>query len=236
MLGGPHVGFSGGAGGGGGSTWGQASTAHFHGSGAPTGIVTPTGIGDLYVDDTTPALYQAYGTTPTTWERIGAPPPTIKIRSWRAEFFGHTTLTTTPPIPTYTPQKGTVLFSGQFHLDYTSGAATGFSQSGTSLYGTCKAGGFPYYGSSWVATAHTEALATVLVMNATCTEFMQVSCPLQTFPALGTHHFPMTTLDFSHGTDLVHTHRGPTTWAIKSTAGGLYAVYVQLSITKMSTP
>lgn len=51
--------------------WGQAATAHFHGSGSPVGVVTPGGIGDLYVDDTTPALWQATGLTSADWSQVG---------------------------------------------------------------------------------------------------------------------------------------------------------------------
>jgi len=33
----------------------------------------PSHLGDLYVDDVTPALWQAYGTLNTQWQQIGAP-------------------------------------------------------------------------------------------------------------------------------------------------------------------
>ena len=55
----------------GGGEWGLASTAFFVGSGTPVGHVLPDGIGDIYVDDTTPALYQATGLANTNWSVIG---------------------------------------------------------------------------------------------------------------------------------------------------------------------
>lgn len=61
-----------GSGGGGGITgWGQASQAVFSGSGSPSGVVTPNGAGDLYIDLATPGLYQANGVTNTSWLLIG---------------------------------------------------------------------------------------------------------------------------------------------------------------------
>ena len=51
--------------------WGQSSTAKFSGSGSPVGVVTPTGEGDLYVDATTPALWQANGVTSADWAVVG---------------------------------------------------------------------------------------------------------------------------------------------------------------------
>lgn len=54
------------------SAWGEASTAKFSGSGSPVGVVTPTGEGDLYVDETTPGLWQANGTTNTDWTQVGS--------------------------------------------------------------------------------------------------------------------------------------------------------------------
>jgi hypothetical protein len=51
--------------------WGQVSTAKFSGSGSPVGVVTPSGEGDLYVDNTTPALYQATGATSADWAVVG---------------------------------------------------------------------------------------------------------------------------------------------------------------------
>ncbi len=65
----------GGGGGGGGSQWGQESTAKFAGSGSPVGVVTPTGEGDLYVDSTTPGLWQATGVTSADWAQIGGSQP-----------------------------------------------------------------------------------------------------------------------------------------------------------------
>lgn len=52
--------------------WGQAATAHFHGNGSPVGVVTPGGIGDLYVDDTGPGLWQATGLTSADWSQVGS--------------------------------------------------------------------------------------------------------------------------------------------------------------------
>lgn len=54
-----------------GGDWGQASTAHFSGAGFPGGVVTPSGEGDLYVDFSTPALWQANGTGSSDWQEIG---------------------------------------------------------------------------------------------------------------------------------------------------------------------
>jgi len=51
--------------------WGEAATATFSGSGSPVGVVTPNGEGDLYVDTTTPALYQATGATSADWQLVG---------------------------------------------------------------------------------------------------------------------------------------------------------------------
>ena len=53
------------------ASWGLASQAHFVGDGSPSGVVTPTAAGDLYVDNTTPALYQATGTGDTDWQLVG---------------------------------------------------------------------------------------------------------------------------------------------------------------------
>lgn len=55
----------------GGGAWGEASGAALVGSGSPVGVVAPTGIGDLYVDETTPALWQANGLTNTDWQLVG---------------------------------------------------------------------------------------------------------------------------------------------------------------------
>ena len=54
------------------AVWGQASTAKFAGSGSPIGVVTPSGIGDLYVDDVSPAMWQATGPANTNWVQIAA--------------------------------------------------------------------------------------------------------------------------------------------------------------------
>ena len=44
---------------------------YFAGSGSPVGAVTPKAEGDLYVDDTTPALWQATGVANTDWQQVG---------------------------------------------------------------------------------------------------------------------------------------------------------------------
>ena len=54
-----------------GGAWGQAATAAYVGSGSPVGVVTPSGEGDLYVDNTTPALWQATGDTSEDWTQVG---------------------------------------------------------------------------------------------------------------------------------------------------------------------
>lgn len=57
-----------GGGGGGIAAWGQTSTAEYAGSGSPSGVITPDAKGDLYVDTSSPALWQATGTSNTDWE------------------------------------------------------------------------------------------------------------------------------------------------------------------------
>lgn len=64
------------SGSGGSSDWGEASTAKFAGSGSPVGVVTPTGEGDLYVDETGPGLWQANGLADTDWVLVGGGLPT----------------------------------------------------------------------------------------------------------------------------------------------------------------
>ncbi len=54
------------------SEWGQASSAKYAGAGSPVGSVTPSAIGDLYVDETGPGLWQATGVTNTSWQQVGA--------------------------------------------------------------------------------------------------------------------------------------------------------------------
>lgn len=58
-------------GGGGIAAWGQTSTAKYAGSSSPVGVVTPDAEGDLYIDDTTPALWQATGVADTDWQLVG---------------------------------------------------------------------------------------------------------------------------------------------------------------------
>jgi hypothetical protein len=67
-----------GTGGGGLTSWGDAATATFAGSGSPVGVVTPSGEGDLYIDDTTPALWQATGVANTDWQQVGT---SVQIQS-----------------------------------------------------------------------------------------------------------------------------------------------------------
>ena len=70
-----------------GGAWGQAATAAYVGSGSPVGVVTPSGEGDLYVDNTTPALWQATGDTDSDWQEVGsggASPLTLTI-PWESE-------------------------------------------------------------------------------------------------------------------------------------------------------
>jgi len=55
----------------GGGAWGEAATAQFSGSGSPVGVVTPSGKGDLYVDEDAPALWQATGLTANDWQATG---------------------------------------------------------------------------------------------------------------------------------------------------------------------
>lgn len=61
-----------GSGGGGGiASWGSAANATLVGSGSPVGVITPGGVGDLYVDNVAPGLWQANGLTNTSWTLIG---------------------------------------------------------------------------------------------------------------------------------------------------------------------
>lgn len=62
----------GGGGGGGIASWGQVSTSQYSGSGSPVGAVTPDAEGDLYLDTTTPAVWQATGTGDTDWQNISS--------------------------------------------------------------------------------------------------------------------------------------------------------------------
>jgi hypothetical protein len=68
-----------GTGGGGLTSWGDAATATFAGSGSPVGVVTPSGEGDLYIDDTTPALWQATGVANTDWVQVGTSGQTVVV-------------------------------------------------------------------------------------------------------------------------------------------------------------
>jgi hypothetical protein len=51
-------------------SWGQVSTTKYSHAGDPTGSVTPDAKGDLCLDTSTPALYQATGTGDTDWELV----------------------------------------------------------------------------------------------------------------------------------------------------------------------
>ena len=79
------------------ANWGQASTARYSGSGSPSGAVTPSAAGDLYIDETTstPAIWQATGTMDTDWQQVGgggSPTPERRRRTrcgsrrWRGCF------------------------------------------------------------------------------------------------------------------------------------------------------
>ncbi|HXA33027.1 MAG TPA: hypothetical protein VNV87_12265 [Acidimicrobiales bacterium] len=77
-----------GTGGGGITAWGQESTAKFAGSGSPVGVVTPSHEGDLYIDDTTPGLWQATGATSADWQQVGTSgqSPTVLMSLLGAQF------------------------------------------------------------------------------------------------------------------------------------------------------
>ena len=94
--------------------WGQASTAKFSGSGSPVGVVTPSGEGDLYVDDTTPGLWQASGATSADWAQVGTSAGTSIVRAFPFAFnspgilTGHTV---------YTPTVGDILLDAWIEID-----------------------------------------------------------------------------------------------------------------------
>lgn len=67
-----------GGGGSGITAWGQVSTSKYAGSGTPIGTVTPDAAGDVYLDETTPALWQATGTGDTDWAEVAAPPTQVQ--------------------------------------------------------------------------------------------------------------------------------------------------------------
>lgn len=52
------------------TAWGAANTAQYSHAGDPNGVVVATAEGDLCVDTTTPALYQALGAG-TAWQLVG---------------------------------------------------------------------------------------------------------------------------------------------------------------------
>jgi len=78
------------------ASWGQASTAQFVGSGSPVGVVTPSGEGDLYVDDTTPALWQATGVANTDWQQVGTSGQTFPSYTYGDGSAGPLAFTATP--------------------------------------------------------------------------------------------------------------------------------------------
>jgi len=61
----------GGSGGGGITSWSLVSTCHFTHAGDPNGAVTSVAKGDLCLDTSTPALYQAAGAASTVWTAVG---------------------------------------------------------------------------------------------------------------------------------------------------------------------
>lgn len=71
--------------------WGQSSRAKYSGSGTPVGTVTPDAEGDLYVDTTTPALWQSTGTVDTAWEQIGAVSSLVPVAGALASPYSVTT-------------------------------------------------------------------------------------------------------------------------------------------------
>lgn len=109
-------------GGGGGGPWGQASTAKYSGSGSPVGVVTPSGIGDLYVDDTTPALYQATGLTSADWQVQGGPSGqgNVVVRHFPFAYNSAGISTPSGAIPgfaIYTPTIGDILLDAWWEID-----------------------------------------------------------------------------------------------------------------------
>lgn len=103
--------------GGGISVWGQESTSRYVGSGDPTGVVTPGAIGDLYVDDTTPALYQATGTTSADWQQVGGGGSSPVLFLKLPFTFATANLDTGVPIPGWTPKAGDVLYDCWIEVD-----------------------------------------------------------------------------------------------------------------------
>lgn len=119
--------------GGGLSDWGQASTAHFSGSGSPVGVVTPSGEGDLYVDDTTPGLWQATGATSADWAQVGTSVQGASIvRKFPFAF-------NTPGILTgaalYTPTVGDILLDAWIEIDTAWDGTTPLGDVGTFIGG-----------------------------------------------------------------------------------------------------
>lgn len=61
-----------GTGGGGIADWGLVSEVHFVSAGNPNGVITSVAKGDVCLDTSTPALWQATAATATTWTQVGA--------------------------------------------------------------------------------------------------------------------------------------------------------------------
>lgn len=119
-----------GGGGGGIAAWGQVSTAEYSGSGSPVGVVTPDASGDLYLDATTPALWQANGVTNTDWQLVSG---SSGISAWgqvsTAQYSGAGT-----PVGTVTPDA-----EGDLYVDTTTPAlwqATGVTDTDWQQIGT----------------------------------------------------------------------------------------------------
>lgn len=91
--------------------WGEALTSEFHGSGSPVGVVTPAHEGDLYVDDTTPAVWQATGTTNTSWTQVGAGGATPGAAIVRKFPFAFNTPNLLTGATVYTPTIGDILLN-----------------------------------------------------------------------------------------------------------------------------
>ncbi len=105
-----------GGGGSGITSWGQESTAKFAGSGSPSGVVTPSHKGDLYVDDTTPALYQATGVANTDWQVVGGG-GSAGASIVRAFPFAFDTPNILTGAALYTPTVGDILLDAWIEID-----------------------------------------------------------------------------------------------------------------------
>lgn len=145
-----------GPGGGGLTDWGQAATAHFHGSGSPVGVVTPGGIGDLYVDDTTPALWQATGLTSADWSQVGgggSQPGTVQVIGFS---FAFDTPGLSDGIPFYTPTVGDLLLDAWMQIG---------SPDGTPWDGTTPLGDFGTGANAGSGTFAEEGVTSAVQMD-----------------------------------------------------------------------